>query len=136
MDEGRRSNWYSRNYNNRNEESNHNEKIENIKFPRSTHIRRRHRGIALIATVVSYVFLSREFRMSIQNNILPSWMKVEEYLHGHPRRMFNKVRMTPRVFTTLCMCLKERDLVVDSRGLRVEEQLFIFLMIVSQSQNS
>ena len=44
--------------------------------------------------------------------------------------------MRPQVFTALCICLKERGLLVDSRGMVVGEQLFIFLTIVSQSENS
>ena len=72
----------------------------------------------------------------MHNTILLGWLEVEEYLRGHPKRMFNKVRMTQQVFTVLCMLLKQRGLLTDSRGLAVEEQLFMFLTIISQSENS
>ena len=72
----------------------------------------------------------------MHNSILPGWLKVEEYLQGHLRRMFNRVRMTLHVFTALCMLLKQRGLLADSQGLVVEEQLFMFLTIISQSENS
>ena len=63
----------------------------------------------------------------MHNSILPGWIKVDEYLSANPHKMINRVRMTSRVFTTLCTCLKERNLIEDTRGLSVEEQLFIFL---------
>ena len=72
----------------------------------------------------------------MHNNILPGWMKIEKYLNSNPRIMFNRVRMTPNVFKVLCTCLKERNLIEDKRGLSVEEQVFIFLSIMDQSQNN
>lgn len=50
-------------------------------------------------------------------------MKVDEYINGNPRRMFNKVRMMPQVFMTVCTCLKEHNLLEDTRGLLMEEQV-------------
>ena len=80
--------------------------------------------------------MTLELRQSIHNNILPEWMKMEEYLNGNPRRMFSRVRMTPNVFRELCTCLKEHNLVENMRGLAVEEQVLIFLSIMAQSRNN
>ena len=94
MDEGRPSNWYAHNLGNCSEENNHNQEIENRDMALSAHCRR-HRGIALAIMIASCAILSLELRISMHNNILPGWLKVEEYLWGHPRRMLNRVRMIP-----------------------------------------
>ena len=69
-------------------------------------IRRRRRGVALAAVITSYVIFSLQPRQSIHTSSLPGWKKVDEYLHGNPRSMFNKVRMTPRVFGHYLRVLK------------------------------
>ena len=94
------------------------------------------RRVALAIALASYAIMSLESRLNMHNNILPGWMKVDEYLNGNTHRMFNRVKMTPQVFTVLCTCLKELNLIEDTRGLSVEQQPFIFLSIVAQSQSS
>lgn len=132
MDEGGPSNWNSNTYNNPDEYDNQNEyEVEELQ-----RIRRRRRRVALAAVIATYSSLSLQPRQRIHTSSLPGWKKVDEYLQGNPRSMFNRVRMTPYVFLALCTCLKERNLVNDTRGLSVEEQLFIFLSIVAQSQNN
>ena len=136
MDEGRPSNWNASNIENLTNVNNQNQQRQNsIRNLVAQHRRKRH-DIAVAAVVAFIVFLTLEPGMSMHNIILLGWLKVEEYLQGHLRRIFNRVRMTPHVFIALCMLLKQRDLLADSRGLAVEEQLFMFLTIISQSKNS
>ena len=44
--------------------------------------------------------------------------------------------MTPQVLTALCMLLKKLGLLSNTWGLVVEEQIFMFLTIISQSENN
>ena len=89
-------------------------------------------GVALL----SYAAMRLEPRHRIHNSILTGELKVQEYLNADPIRMFDRIRMTPNVFIVLCTCLKERNLLEDSRGVSVEEQVFIFLSIMAQGQGN
>ena len=136
MDEGGPSNWNRSNIRDPNEVNNQSQQTQNTTMNRAAQRRRRNRDITVAAVAAAAAYLTITPALRMHNSILPGWLKIEEYLQGHPRRMFNRVRMTPQVFTALCMLLKERRLLSDTRGLAVEEQLFMFLTIISQSENS
>ena len=133
MNEDGSSNWNTSNIENLNKVNNQNQQRQNNTRNWAAQHRRRRRDIAVVASIA---YLTLEPRISMHNNILSGWLKVEEYLWDHPKIMFNRLRKTLQVFTVLCMLLKKWSLLANSWGLVVEEQFFMFLTIISQSENS
>ena len=83
-----------------------------------------------------YRFVGREPRTPRRTSILTGKLRVEELLNGHPDIMFNKVRMDKDSFLTLSHILENKGLLQSSNYSTVDEQLFLFLTIVGQSQTN
>ena len=117
-------------------QDNENEWNEANDIAEQNHQRRYHDQEFLSVALFSYAVLTLKPGQSIHNSILTRRLRVEEYLNSNLVRMFDRIRMTPNVFTVLYTCLKERNLLEDSRGVSVEEQVFIFLSIMAHGQNN
>ena len=59
-------------------------------------------------------------------------MRVQYYLNGHEKDMEAYTRMKPESYLRLCSILRDRRLLSDTQYMTVEEQLFIFMCVVSQ----
>ncbi|KAM6566134.1 protein ALP1-like [Cannabis sativa] len=58
---------------------------------------------------------------------------VKELLGGHERTCYELLRMDKNVFNELCTCLKQKNYIKDTREIKVEEAMAIFLIIVGQN---
>ncbi|KAM6595916.1 uncharacterized protein LOC133034767 [Cannabis sativa] len=58
---------------------------------------------------------------------------VKQLLGGHERTCYELLRMDKNVFVELCTCLKQKEYIKDTREVKVEESVAIFLMIVGQN---
>ena len=83
-----------------------------------------------------YRFVGREPSTPRHTSILTGKLRVQELLNGHPDIMFNKVRMDKDSFLTLSHILESKGLLQSSNYSTVDEQLFLFLTIVGQSQTN
>ncbi|XP_062111476.1 protein ALP1-like [Humulus lupulus] len=58
---------------------------------------------------------------------------VRELLGGHERTCYELLRMDKNVFIELCTYLKQKEYIKDTREIKVEEAVAIFLIIVGQN---
>lgn len=74
--------------------------------------------------------MSMHTREPIRDSILsgPEWVK--EVLCGHSDRVYEAFRMERHVFLNLCGLMIERGWLKDSRFIRVDEQVAIFLSMI------
>ncbi|XP_042497659.1 uncharacterized protein LOC122076427 [Macadamia integrifolia] len=63
-------------------------------------------------------------------------MMVHEILNGHADRCYQEFRMERHVFENLCRLMVHRGWLKDSRYLRVDEQLALFLFIVGKGASN
>ena len=61
---------------------------------------------------------------------------VKELLEGSPTRFLQQCRMTIPVFNKLCSQCRNENLLKNTKNVTVEEQVIIFLHIVSQNQSN
>ncbi|XP_030462769.2 uncharacterized protein LOC115682628 [Syzygium oleosum] len=64
----------------------------------------------------------------------PEWIR--EILYGHSDRVYEAFRMEMHVFLNLCDLMKARGWLVDSRYIRVDEQVGIFLSMISHKNSN
>ncbi|XP_056173704.1 uncharacterized protein LOC130139873 isoform X2 [Syzygium oleosum] len=83
-------------------------------------------------------WLHRSMHMTerIRDNVLtgPQW--VSELLHGHSDRVYEAFRMEGHVFLNLCGLLKSRGWLADSRYVRVDEQVAMFLLMICHKNSN
>ncbi|CAN0925215.1 hypothetical protein LINGRAHAP2_LOCUS34622 [Linum grandiflorum] len=60
---------------------------------------------------------------------------VREFLHDHPGRIYEQLRMDKHIFLNFCEELKAHDL-QPSKNITVEEQVAMFLMILAHSNSA
>lgn len=79
---------------------------------------------------IATIDMSMRTREPIRDSILsgPEWMR--EILYGHSDRVYEAFRMQRHVFINLCDLLKARGWLEDSRYIRVDEQVGIFLSMI------
>ncbi|KAL3715621.1 hypothetical protein ACJRO7_007363 [Eucalyptus globulus] len=82
------------------------------------------------------VDMSLHSREPIRNNILlgPEWMM--EVLQGHSDRIYESFRMERHVFLNLCGLMKARGWLKDSRYIKVDEQIGIFLFMICHKNSN
>ncbi|KAI3408446.1 uncharacterized protein J3R85_020287 [Psidium guajava] len=80
--------------------------------------------------------MSMHTREPIRDNVLsgPEW--VREILYGHPCRVYEAFRMERHVFLNLCDLMKARGWLVDSRYIRIDEQIGIFLSMICHKNSN
>ncbi|XP_056164068.1 uncharacterized protein LOC130137309 [Syzygium oleosum] len=64
----------------------------------------------------------------------PEW--VREIIYGHSDRIYEAFRMERHVFLNLCGLMSARGLLKDSRYIRVDEQVGIFLYLVGHKNSN
>ncbi|XP_026451863.1 uncharacterized protein LOC113352233 [Papaver somniferum] len=78
----------------------------------------------------------RYIKIPMMTSVLNGREFILELLNGHPRRMYNLMRMDPSTFMLLCSTLRTNDFLQDDRSVSVEEAVGIFLATVSQSMRN
>ncbi|XP_021757967.1 uncharacterized protein LOC110723003 [Chenopodium quinoa] len=58
---------------------------------------------------------------------------VLELLNGHPMTCYVMLRMNPEIFISLCEELKKREKLKDSKFISIQEQVAMFLLIISHN---
>ena len=69
-----------------------------------------------------------------RTSILKGHDYVLEILHGHEDRCYDQFRMDPHVFILFCEELKSKGNLTNSRYVTVQEQVAIFLLIISHNE--
>ncbi|XP_030444318.2 uncharacterized protein LOC115666804 [Syzygium oleosum] len=82
------------------------------------------------------VNMSMHTREPIRDSKLsgPEWIR--EILYGHSDRIYETFRMERHVFLNLCDLMKARGWLADSRYIRVDEQVGIFLSMISHKNSN
>ena len=75
----------------------------------------------------------RRIRISMHTSILMGAFYIRELLKGHPTRCHNIMRMESHIFQELCNHLRSTNLLQNSRGVSIEEQLDIFMYMLSRN---
>ncbi|XP_026408094.1 uncharacterized protein LOC113303285 [Papaver somniferum] len=70
------------------------------------------------------------------DSILSGSAHVDEVLNGHDVRCQNNFRMEKHVFLLLCELLQEKQLLRHSKGVRVEEKVAIFMLVVGHNERN
>ncbi|XP_024029783.1 uncharacterized protein LOC112094050 [Morus notabilis] len=93
---------------------------------------------AAVAAVLWYyhTYMERPPPRPKHTSALTGIMRVDYLLDGHDDIIRNKIRMGSDCFKRLSSLLEGRGLLRPTRNMNVDEQLFIFLYIVSQSQSN
>ena len=69
-----------------------------------------------------------------RNSALTGHDYVLEILNGNNSRCYEQLRMNKHVFLSLCNVLKEKELLENSRYITVEEQVAMFLYVISHNE--
>jgi hypothetical protein len=80
-------------------------------------------------------FLSEEKR-SIHTSSLSGAQKVKEILEGHESWCKSEFRMEPEIFKATSNFLRREGLLRDTRGVNVEEQLGMFMYMISHNASN
>ena len=75
----------------------------------------------------------RRARIPMHTSILTGALYIWELLEGHPTRCHNILRMESHIFQALYNHLRSTNLLQNSRGVSVEEQLGIFMYMLSRN---
>ncbi|MCL7039415.1 hypothetical protein MKW94_017860, partial [Papaver nudicaule] len=78
----------------------------------------------------------RYIKTPMMTSVLSGREFILELLNGHPRRMYNLMRMDPSTFKLLCSTLRTKDFLQDDKFVSVEEAVGMFLATVSQSMRN
>ncbi|RZC86733.1 hypothetical protein C5167_030077 [Papaver somniferum] len=70
------------------------------------------------------------------DSILSGEDHVDEVLNGHDARCQDSFRMEKHVFLRLCDMLKEKELLRHNNGVRVEEKVAIFMLVVGHNERN
>ncbi|XP_026399632.1 putative nuclease HARBI1 [Papaver somniferum] len=70
------------------------------------------------------------------DSILSGSAHVDEVLNGHDARCQKNFRMEKHVFLLLCELLQEKQLLRHSKGVRVEEKVAIFMLVVGHNERN
>ena len=77
-------------------------------------------------------YLNRIERLPMHTSIRTGHQYMLELLNQHPDRMFNKIRMYRPCFEMLIQVLRQQTTLQNSRYLTLEEQVMIFVYVISQ----
>ena len=94
---------------------------------------RRRRLIAFLTLLLLKkrgMYISKE---PCRTSILSSHVFVQSILEGNRTICLELLRMVKHVFLRLCMVLRQKSLLEDSRYVSLEEQVAIFLMTIGQN---
>jgi hypothetical protein len=69
-----------------------------------------------------------------RNSVLTGHDYVLEIMNGNPSRCYDQLRMDKSVFLSLCNVLREKELLKNSRYITVEEQVAMFLYVISHNE--
>ncbi|XP_056172358.1 uncharacterized protein LOC130139431 [Syzygium oleosum] len=93
-------------------------------------------NILLAWLCTAWLHRSMHRRERIRDSVLtrPQW--VSELLHGHSDRVYEAFRMERHVFLNLCGLLKSRGWLADSRYIRVDELVAMFLLMICHKNSN
>ncbi|KAI3882808.1 hypothetical protein MKX03_020808, partial [Papaver bracteatum] len=75
-------------------------------------------------------------KIIFHDSMLSGSSHVDEVLNGHDARCQDSFRMEKHVFLRLCDMLKEKELLRHSNGVRVEEKVTIFMLVVGHNERN
>lgn len=77
-----------------------------------------------------------EEKMPVHTSSLPGAIKVKEIFEGHPSWCKVEFRMEPEIFKATTNFLRRENLLRDTRGVSVEEQLGMFMFMLSHNASN
>ena len=80
-----------------------------------------------------YYISSRREKIPVNTSILTGAKYIREILDGHPQRCLDILRMESHIFQLLCDHLRSKNLLKNSKGVSVEEQLGMFMYMLSRN---
>lgn len=80
-----------------------------------------------------YCISSRREKIPVNTSILTGAKYIREILDGHPQRCLDILRMESHIFQLLCDHLRSKNLLKNSKGVSVEEQLGMFMYMLSRN---
>ena len=80
-----------------------------------------------------YCISSRREKIPVKTSILTGAKYIREILDGHPQRCLDILRMESHIFQLLCDHLRSKNLLKNSKGVSVEEQLGMFMYMLSRN---
>jgi len=99
--------------------------------------KRKQRDDHEFALITGYILgNSSSDRTRIHDSILTGEQYVSEVLKGHEISCKREFRMEKVIFHKLVDCLREKNLLRDTRGVTVEEQVAIFIYAISKNASN
>jgi hypothetical protein len=78
----------------------------------------------------------QEEKRPIHNSSLPGHIKVREILEGHEKWCRFEFHMEPEIFRATTNFLRRENLLCDTRGVVIEEQLSMFMYMLSHNAST
>jgi hypothetical protein len=78
----------------------------------------------------------QEEKRPVHNSSLPDHIKVREILKGHEKWCRFEFRMEPEIFRVTPNFLRQENLLRDTRGVAIEEQLGMFMYMLSHNAST
>ncbi|KAL5580016.1 hypothetical protein UlMin_012458 [Ulmus minor] len=88
--------------------------------------------LGLMALNEGQRYVNRIQRMPMHTSIRTGHQYMMELINDHPDRLFNKIRMYRPCFEMLIQVLRQQTALQNSRFLTLEEQVMIFIYVISQ----
>ncbi|KAL5582016.1 hypothetical protein UlMin_014458 [Ulmus minor] len=88
--------------------------------------------LGLMALNEGQRYVNRIQRMPMHTSIRTGHQYMLELINDHPDRLFNKIRMYRPCFEMLIQVLRQQTVLQNSRFLTLEEQVMIFIYVISQ----
>ncbi|KAL5567609.1 hypothetical protein UlMin_024184 [Ulmus minor] len=88
--------------------------------------------LGLMALNEGQRYVNRIQRMPMHTSIRTGHQYMLELINDHPDRLFNKIRMYRPCFEMLIQVLRQQTALQNSRFLTLEEQVMIFIYVISQ----
>lgn len=88
--------------------------------------------LGLMAVDLGQRYLNRIDRMPMHTSVRSGHQYMLELINEHPDRLFNKIRMYRPCFDMLIQVLRQQTGLQNSRFLTLEEQVMIFIYVISQ----
>ena len=88
--------------------------------------------VAMAVTIYSYVY---RLKSPARTSIRACKIFASEFLHGHPQRVLETLRMLITTFLDLRGWPSERSLLRSTRGISIKEQLMILCIVDHNSSN-
>lgn len=97
-------------------------------------------NLDIIILIIAKILAEYQSLYLVKEPCRNSWYTGQSFvldiLSGNPTQCYELFRMEKYVFLRLCAAIKERNLLKDTRNMRAEEQLAIFLMTIGHNERN